>query len=74
MADRNYLTFAHHKYLFDLGYTLLQQNPVDREVLTTTFEQGVLALSALQDLRREDADLSRKVYQLSQQRKYLAKI
>ncbi|MDO8510575.1 MAG: hypothetical protein Q7S55_00255 [Nanoarchaeota archaeon] len=64
---RDYLTLAYHGCFFDIGYGMLQQNPDDREVLAITFEHGRRALWALDDLGKEDKELSDRVYQLSKQ-------
>lgn len=60
-----YLTPAYHTFLFDIGYSILQNNPDDREVLAITFEHGRRALWCLEDIGKEDKELSDKVYQLS---------
>jgi len=66
MSNQDYL---YHRCLFYIGHEVLQHFPDDKEVLLTTFEEGVLALSALQGLQKKDYDLTRKVYELSRQRK-----
>jgi len=64
MSNPDYL---YHRCLFYIGYEVLQQFPQDLEVLNHTFEQGVLALYALDDLSK-DRDLAQKVYELSRER------
>ena len=61
MPNQDYL---YHRCLFYMGYEVLQHSPHDAEVLLTTFEQGMLALYALQDLQK-DRDLTNKVHELS---------
>lgn len=70
MSNDDYL---YHRRLFYVGYEVAQHFPEDVDVLFTTFEEGVLALSALQRLQQEDRDLAKKVYELSQQRKRMIK-
>ena len=63
----NYLTLAWHKYIFGMGYDLLQKNSDDRELLAVTFDHGIRAIWALDDLKKEDKELSDKVHELSKQ-------
>lgn len=64
---RNYLTLAYHRCEFGISYSILQENPDDREILAITFEHGRRALWALDDLGKEDKELSDRVYLLSKQ-------
>lgn len=64
MSNSDYL---YHRCLFYIGYEVLQQFPEDLEVLNHTFEQGVLALYALENFDK-DRDLAQKVYEVSQER------
>lgn len=61
MSNQDYL---YHRCLFYIGYEVAQHFPDDVEVLLTTFEEGVRALSALPDFKK-DRDLTSKVHELS---------
>ena len=62
-----YFDLVYHRFLFNFDYETLQQDPDDRELLAITFEHGRRALWALDDLEKEDKELSDRVYQLSKQ-------
>ncbi len=64
MPNSDYL---YHRCLFYIGYEVLQKFPRDAEIFNHTFEQGILALYALEDFSK-DRDLVRKVNELWQEK------
>ncbi len=67
IANMSNQVYLYHRCLFYVGYEALQHFPDDVEVLLTTFEEGILALSALQELHKNH-DLTTKIYELSRRK------
>ena len=62
-----YLGFIFDRYSFHECYRLLQEDPDDRELLAVTFDYGRQAVWALDDLKKEDKELSDKVHEIAKQ-------
>ena len=62
-----YFDLVYHRFLFNFDYETLQQDPDDRELLAITFDHGVRAVWALDELKKEDKELSDKVHKLSKE-------